>query len=167
MKSVFILFLSIFFTTHIWAIDINQVRVNFTKAVEDEKIALKMLAELESVKNSNPLYLAYYGAFQSLLAKHAFNPYNKLDYLKKSQATLKKAIAKKPDDAEMRFLRFSIQYYVPKFLGFSNDLDEDKKVILANVHRCPAEVSGVISRFMLETDMLSETEKKQLQQNAS
>lgn len=162
MKHIFILFLSIFLTNDIWATDINQVRVNFTKAVEDEKLTQKMLTELDKVKGTNPLYLAYYGAFQSLMAKHAINPYNKIDYLKKSQQTLKKAIAQKPDDAEMRFLRFSAQYYIPKFLGYSDELEEDKKVILANVHRSPADVREVISRFMLETDMLTEAEKKAL-----
>ncbi len=126
-----------------------------------------MLNELEAVKNSNALYMAYYGAFQSLMAKHAFNPYNKLDYLKKSQQSLNKAISQNPTDAEMRFLRFSIQYYVPRFLGYSSNLEEDKKVILANVHRCQGDVKAVISRFMLETNMLTETERKTLQQHVS
>jgi hypothetical protein len=44
--------------------------------------------------------------------------------------TLSKAIAADPANPEIRFLRFSIQYYVPAFLGFSKNLDEDKKVIV-------------------------------------
>ena len=169
MKFVFSLFLSIFLTTHIWAADINieQVRISFTKAVESEEITNSLLNQLEKVKNNNPLLLAYYGATQSLVAKHAWNPYTKMDYLAKSQATLQKAITLKPQDAEMRFLRFSIQYYVPRFLGYSKNLDEDKSVILKNIDRCPDDVRGVISRFLIDSGMCTPLEKKQLEIHAS
>jgi hypothetical protein len=119
------------------------------------------------VKNNSPLLLAYYGATQSLVAKHSWNPYTKMDYLAKSQSTLQKAIALKPQDAEMRFLRFSIQYYVPKFLGYSKNLEEDKNVILKNIDRCQENVRGVIARFLIDSGMLTETQKNQLKQHAS
>lgn len=147
--------------------DVSQVRINFTKAVESESVTNNLLNHLEKIKGNDPLLIAYYGAAQSLMAKHSWNPYTKMDYLAKSQLTLNKAIALKPNDAEMRFLRFSIQYYVPKFLGYSQNLLEDKTVIIANIYSCPEEVRGVIARFLIDSGICTALEKKKLEAHAS
>jgi len=46
--------------------------------------------------------------------------------------TFEKAVAKSPENIEIRYLRFVIQYHVPSFMGYSKNLDEDKAVILKN-----------------------------------
>jgi hypothetical protein len=42
---------------------------------------------------------------------------------------MKKAVDLDPNNLEIRFMRFSILHHTPAFLGFSKDLEEDRKVI--------------------------------------
>ncbi|HET8829231.1 MAG TPA: hypothetical protein VFM79_07800, partial [Pelobium sp.] len=59
---------------------------------------------------------------------------------------------------EVRFLRFSLQYYVPAFLGYSGNLTTDKNKIVALVKNTTAadlkmdkEVFKNIVKFMIES----------------
>lgn len=47
---------------------------------------------------------------------------------------LNEAVILSPSDIEIRFLRFSIQYYTPKWLGYSKNMEEDKTMIISNIH---------------------------------
>ncbi len=78
--------------------------------------------------------LAYKAAALSLKAKHDWNPYNKLNWLKEALNIFEEAIRMDPDNIEIRFLRFSIEHYMPDFLGFSQHLEADKNAILKNIH---------------------------------
>ena len=110
---------------------LDEVRTQFVQSVEDSDKAKDLYDKLDNEKaSSNSLYLGYFGATEALLAKHHWNPYKKLDYLAKSQKTLQRAISKSPNNLELRFLRFSIQHYIPTFLGQSKNLAEDRDVIL-------------------------------------
>ncbi len=113
---------------------IEEIRTSYGKALDDSKIADQLLQSLNNITVNEPLFLAYKGATEALIAKHAFNPYKKLEYLNLSMKTLAQAIAKDPLNPEMRFLRFTIQYYVPSFLGYTKNLEEDKTVIVKNFY---------------------------------
>ncbi|MCY7410425.1 MAG: hypothetical protein LH473_09140 [Chitinophagales bacterium] len=113
---------------------IEEIRTSYGKALENSKIADQLLQSLNNVTVNEPLFLAYKGATEALIAKHAFNPYKKYEYLDKSMKTLAQAIAKDPLNPEIRFLRFTIQYYVPSFLGYTKNLDEDKTAIVKNFY---------------------------------
>jgi hypothetical protein len=112
--------------------NIVEIRTMYGKAVEDSKTADELLSLLNESNNNDALLTAYKGATESLIAKHAINPYRKLQYLNRSMETLAQAIEKDPANPEIRFLRFSIQYYVPSFLGYGKNLQEDKDVIIKN-----------------------------------
>src|SRR5688572_9353908 len=114
--------------------EIDVIRNKFAKAVENEKEAYVLLEKLNKLeaKGKTPLILAYKGAAEALIAKFSWNPYSKINYLRKSQRSLQLAINNAPENAEIRFLRFSIQHFVPAFLGLSNNIEEDKKIIIAN-----------------------------------
>ena len=107
---------------------ISQVRQLYAEGIADASAAKQLM---EMVSGSElPLYLAYKGGAEALMAKHVYSPYKKLEYLASSMQTLTKAIAADPDNPEIRFIRFSIQYYAPRFLGFSRNLDEDARVMI-------------------------------------
>lgn len=108
---------------------ITQVRLLYEKGVEDASAARQLLEIASAMATDDPLILAYRGGAEALLAKHAWNPYTKLDYLNKSMKTLGHAIKQDSSNPEIRFIRFSIQYYVPQFLGYSKNLSEDAHVI--------------------------------------
>ncbi|MDZ4838937.1 MAG: hypothetical protein SGJ04_02900 [Bacteroidota bacterium] len=140
-------------------LSVKQLRVLYIKAIENSNLADELYDKLQ-YENSNALIVGYKGAIEAIIAKHAWNPYNKIKYLNKSQVTLAKAIAAAPSDAELRFLRYTIQFYIPEYLGYSNDLDKDKKVILKYASSAVKEVREVIVQFFTENKLCTDKELK-------
>jgi hypothetical protein len=64
------------------------------------------------------------------LAKHAFNHFSKLNYVKRATEKLNKAIAINGNNIEIRYMRFSVESAMPTYLGYSKHVHEDKKVII-------------------------------------
>ena len=111
--------------------DINKIRKDYVEAVNSEKTATKLYRQLQSIKNPSPLILAYLGASDAIRAKHSWNPVNKLGFLKKGCKTLDHAVSLSPNQLEIRFLRFSLEHYLPDFLGYSKHLEEDRKKLIS------------------------------------
>jgi hypothetical protein len=143
--------------------DLQQLRQTYLKAVEDSKVNDSLLQSLELSKNKSPVLLGYQGACEGLKAKHAFNPYKKLDYLKKSQQTLTNAIAQAPTNVEIRFLRFSMQHYLPAFLGHSKNIEEDRIAIVRYINSDENKQLGkqtiqIIAKFLIDSKRCSTPE---------
>lgn len=68
---------------------------------------------------------AYKGAFEVVRAKHDLWPPAKLDALKRARPLLDGAVARSPDQVEIRFLRLMSCYYLPFFFGRSWSVEED------------------------------------------
>ncbi|MXV16042.1 hypothetical protein [Hufsiella ginkgonis] len=111
--------------------DIKQVREEFYVAVNNPAAADKFYDKLNGLKPAEPVLMAYYGSAQALKARYAWNPYKKLSYLKQGSKTLSAAVKANPDNFEIRFLRFSLQHFVPAFLGYSKELEEDRRQLIA------------------------------------
>lgn len=160
-----ILFSTFFFQTAFAAetLNIQQIRYKFTKAIESSEQAEQLLKYLNGQKTSDPLVIAYKGGAEALMAKHSWNPYQKFAYLLKSQQTLQTAVNNAPLNAEIRFLRFSIQHFLPSFLGMSGNLEEDKKVIISNINTTTSgEVKKAIIKFMIESGRCNAAEQNLL-----
>ncbi|TKB95707.1 hypothetical protein [Pedobacter cryophilus] len=131
MKTFFLSLIILFSTATIsMAYDMKKIREDYIAAISNSEKADKLCSELTAIKNPDALILAYLGSAQAIKAKHAWNPVNKMSYLKQGFKTIDKAIAKDPNHLEVRFLRFSLQYYVPTFLGYSKNIDTDKDKII-------------------------------------
>lgn len=110
--------------------DFKNIKVAVHRAIESSAVTDSLYLALKSERAENPLIVAYMGTLEALKAKHSWNPYNKLRYVSLSQKTMKKAVDRDPNNLEIRFMRFTIQHYTPAFLGFSKDLEEDRKAIV-------------------------------------
>lgn len=130
MKLFFLLLFAALPFNMLLAYDLKQLRQEFYTAVKDEAAAERLYNRLKEEKSPDPLLQAYFGSVEALRAKHAFNPYNKIAYLKRGSKTLGKAVSRSPDNLEIRFLRFSLEHYVPAFLGYSKNLAADRKKIV-------------------------------------
>jgi hypothetical protein len=156
-----LLILSLFLPT-------DQIRNRYYKSISSEKEAEILYDELKNLGEKSPFYLAYQGATESLLAKHAFNPINKMKWLKRADSTLRKAISARPQELEFRFLRFSYQHYVPGFLGYSKEIDEDMTVMLQLIlfrqyGEAPVSLVNNAIQFMKETGRGTPQQKKILE----
>ncbi len=158
--------LIVFFTfQHSKAYDIAQIRKDYIAAVNDSDKADDLYHELAAIKNPDALILAYLGSAQAIKAKHSWNPISKVSYLKKGFNIINKAVKKDPDQLEVRFLRFSLQYYVPSFLGFSEHLEADKNKIidLLRTHDAAAlhldkSILKNMANFMIDSKTCSQQE---------
>lgn len=112
-------------------IDLERVRKNFGLAVADKAICETMLVELRK-DHPNSLNLAYLGGFQTIWAKHVFNPVTKMETFKKGKGNIDQAVKKDSLNVEIRFIRFSIQTNCPWFLPYHQQEKEDKSFLMAN-----------------------------------
>jgi tetratricopeptide (TPR) repeat protein len=130
------LFLFLFlFPLSIWANNptTSELRTWYFSGIEQSEFAEKLYSETSKIKNPSALQLAYYGASLTLLAKHSWNPYNKIDYLKKAEKIIAQSIKLAPNNIEIRFLRYSYERYLPDFLLSGNHMETDKKVIISQM----------------------------------
>lgn len=115
------------------AYDVKQARKDFFNALKSKEQAELFCHNLKNASGQGALMLAYYGSAQAIMAKHAWNPYSKIQYVRKGLKDLVTAVNRSPESLEVRFLRFSIEYYTPSFLGLSKHQEEDAQKILALV----------------------------------
>lgn len=117
---------------------IDAVRKHFHSAVLEPVQESRIVAfhtYMQSVPTDLPVMKAYHAVAEALLAQTLWSPYDKYKQVKKFEELINAAIASEPNSLEIRFLRFCVQYNVPKFLGLDNNLDEDRTIILSNLER--------------------------------
>jgi hypothetical protein len=134
MKFRFLLHIFIFLSAHsnaepVLFDEFKNIKVAVHRAIESSHVTDSLYQALRSRSSENPLVVAYIGTLEALKAKHSWNPYNKIKFVSLSQKTMKRAVDQDPNNLEIRFMRFSIQHHTPAFLGFSKDLEEDRKAI--------------------------------------
>lgn len=114
--------------------DLPQLRKNYTKVVSDKNLCDRMIQTLEK-QNNSATQVAYLGALQTIWAKHTPNPVSKLSTFRRGKNNLEKAVKTEPNNIEIRFLRHSVQKNIPKFLGYSEHIGEDRIFLQKNKHR--------------------------------
>lgn len=120
-----LLFTSIFLTTATTNLVYEALK---SDSLEQVETALK---KLESDKVSS-LSKAYQGTLIMKKADFMKTPKQKIATFKKGHQLLEAEITSHPKNAEYRFLRLLIQENAPKILKYNKNLDEDKKIIIAN-----------------------------------
>lgn len=169
MKFISILFALImssifsFSSTH----SIDDIRRKYQLAVYDSKVANALSDKLNKIENPDALLLAYRASTLALKAKHAWNPYNKLDYMNSFDNIINDAVRMSSDDVEIRFLRYSVQLNTPKYLGLSKNLAEDKtKIVNLFIQKKFKNKDKVmlteIYQFMLKSNVLSDVEREKM-----
>lgn len=112
--------------------EIEIIKQAMVKAVESARVTDSLYTKLIRKKSNDALITAYIGTLEALKAKHAWNPYNKVKYVSLSQKTMAKAVKQEPNNLQIRFMRFSIQHFTPGFLGYSTEIQEDRKAIISH-----------------------------------
>lgn len=110
------------------ASSLDEIRQNFTLAVTDKNICRQMMEALQA-KAKDPLCLCYLGGFQAIWATHVFNPFSKLKTFREGKRNIENAIGKDTSNAELRYIRFSIQRNAPSFLGYRQYMEKDREFL--------------------------------------
>ena len=133
LVSVFFLFVSTTFSQQNKSM--VQLRAYYMKALHNCDLAPAVYGLFEDLKNPSPRMLAYKGALEAIMTKTTWNVFKKLSYLKKSEASFKEAVRKAPNNIEIRFMRMAVQYEIPEYLGYSEDMESDRKFIVNNIEQ--------------------------------
>lgn len=110
---------------NVFAIELDYVRANYDKAVTDKKLCGQMIEDLKDAEQT-PLFLAYLGALQTIWANHVFSPVSKLKTFNQGKKNIEKAVSSDKDNAEIRFIRLSVQKNAPSFLGYNSMIKTDE-----------------------------------------
>jgi hypothetical protein len=159
MKFVLLLILTPFI--EVVPTNLEKARMVFEQAEKNEKQTLVFLRQILHEKNN--VLIGYKGALTMVMAKHALSPIKKLSYFNEGKLLLEQAIKQDPTNAELVFLRFSIQCNSPSFLLYNQELYADKALLLREV-RCvkDADLKRRIILFLLHSNEVNEQEKLNL-----
>jgi len=119
--------------------DLDEVRLNYSKCINDKNLCRKLMDELEKSKNISATHLGYFGGLHAIWANHVFNPIAKLNTFKDGRRMIEDAIRKEPRNSELRLIRLSIQKNAPSFLGYKSNIKEDEDFIRANHQKFDSE----------------------------
>ncbi|WP_461452657.1 hypothetical protein [Mucilaginibacter sp.] len=116
-------------------LNLSEIRKLYESAplVKQDAKKLDQLMLNVNVNNANPVLICYKGASELIDAKYTINPITKFDDFNKGKALINKAISRDTLNLEMRFIRYSIQSNLPGFLGYSDNLENDKNFLLINI----------------------------------
>lgn len=142
---------------------IEEVRASFHSAVLDPKESKTFYEFVEDLKLSSPTLKAYKAVSEAMLAQVVWNPFTKLSQVLKFDDLIEVAVAEDPDNVEIRFLRLAIEYNLPRFLGKSDHLTEDRDVIVQNISAIntmgiDSSFAHYIIYFLRDTKLCSENE---------
>jgi len=144
------------------SLTLEEIRRDFPKASKDESACGELYSKMElSANKTDPIWMAYHGTITVMLAKYSMNPFRKLQYFKSGRILIDQSLLKDPNNIELRFLRFTVQDHTPFFLDYHEDLENDKKFILAQLEKVPFPLlKKAIIHYIAESDRFSAEEKK-------
>lgn len=150
----------------------NYIRHIFYYSIESKDSLVlyqkKIIQCLNKLPN-DPFLVAYYGAYEALVAKHSINLYTKYKFIKQGLEKITKAIKFEPQNLEYRFLRLSILHHLPSILGYNDLLYEDINITIQLIQKENYSIVnkktqiGIIE-FLLNSNRLTNEQIKTLQE---
>ena len=128
-----LLILNIFLVQFAFAqnVTVQKAREMYFSMDEKGEKALTLYTLLNKTDiGDNAILLAYKGASMAASAGVVSGVKAKLEYFSNGKKMLESAVASKPLDAEIRFLRLATQLNAPSFLGYTGDIDSDKNMVI-------------------------------------
>ncbi len=127
-------FLFVFLMTSLFSFsqNLSEFRLLMQKGESSENAAQTLLekSKAEYDKTKLPIYEALNAVGHFFMAKHGGNPISKYSHFNKGKKLLSDALKKEPKNLEIRFMRYICQEKTPSFLGYKDNLEEDKRFIL-------------------------------------
>ncbi len=141
-----------------------ELRSMCADALLSEDVADRFHALMENADENRAMTLAYKAMADMMLSKHASMPWSKLKYFRQGRERLERALSMDRSNIELRFLRFTVQCRVPEFLGYHDNLEEDKGLLLSYLKRTNAlsedeDLYRRVLKHMLASEECTETEK--------
>jgi len=172
MRTGVLQLLLLLFSGVVSAQSLPKVRAAFVRALNNKQVTDSLYNSLDKAKDKSPVLLAYTGSANAMRALHSWNPYFKIKYVRDAEQYFSMAVLRDPHNIEIRFLRFSMEHYVPGFLGFSKNLQADKAEMLTQLragHHGTADAVTVktIMEFLVQSKRCTAPEDEFLKRQIS
>lgn len=146
---------------------LENLRAEYLTALSDYLNAPKVYETFLQVENPSAKILAYQAALEAIMTKTTWNIFKKISFLNLSEGSFDRALKLAPNDIEIRFMRLAVQFEIPEYLGFSDDMESDKNFLLINIEsfnsqNIPAPLMEQIIGFMHRCDMFTSEELEKL-----
>jgi hypothetical protein len=117
--------------------------------------------------SQDPVVLGYKGAATAMSAQFKDWPHEKLSAFNEGKSLLEKSIEKNPWNAELRFIRLTLQCQSPSFLGYRSNIVSDCQLIIDHFTLNYVQVKDVywqnVIKFILQQDSIEAAQKNKLQ----
>lgn len=111
---------------------LDSIRTDYAKAASEKELCARMIDELVDADSHAAVNMAYLGGLQTVWANHLLSPINKLNTFRKGKKNIEQAIKQEPDNAELRYIRLSVQRHAPAFLAYRAHIGEDTAFLRKN-----------------------------------
>ena len=140
----------------------EQVRSRYMQALKRRGALDTLYGQLYAIRCPTPFEESYLGICTGMEAQYADGMWAKYKLAAKSKSHLNRAVDRDPKDTELRFLRFTFEYYLPGFLLMSSHMNTDLKMVFANIGFLgdAPEVKKVVLEFILSTHRCTPDETK-------
>lgn len=142
--------------------DLDALRNAYTKANASNDGAKNFIDLSDKHSSSDPLMKGYKAAAQILEAKVTTEKNKRKSFVKSGATELESVIKSNPNNVELRLIRMSVQENIPKIVGYSKNLKEDKAYILTNYTKQNAALKVYIKKFAMQSKTMTATEKNSL-----
>jgi len=131
-------------------IDLKEIRQLFMVVDKKEQACEELLSFTDGYTiGYKPLIYAYHAAAEMTMANHVSWPGSKLKYFKAGRIKLEAVVKENMDNVEIRYIRFAVQYGSPGFLGYQDDMEQDKAFIKKNLEK--AELPPYLKKIIKAT----------------
>lgn len=143
-----------------------RLRQQYQQAAADKQAGEKFYQLMAAYSQRDAIVLGYKAAAEAIRARDAAF-LNKLTYVQEAARTFEQAVALAPDNAEVRFLRLSVESNLPAFLGLSPHVEQDRQFLLKTLLNHPqsgldAEGFGLVRGYLVEGGHVSAADAQRL-----
>lgn len=142
--------------------DLESLRNAYSKANISNEGAKNFIDLADKNSSSDPLVKGYKAAAEILEAKVTTEKNKRKSFVKSGATDLESIIKANPNNVELRLIRMSVQENIPKIVGYSKNLKEDKTYILNNYSKQNSSLKTYIRKFAMQSKTMTATEKNSL-----
>lgn len=113
--------------------EFNYLRGEYVKVLKNRDLVEGVYGKFKEVQDPSAKLLAYKGALEAIMTGTTWNFFKKIGYLNKSEVSFNHAVEKSPKDVEIRFMRMAVEFEIPSYLGYSENMENDRKFIINNI----------------------------------
>lgn len=113
------------------SMDRQQLRDGFLGSIQRKSALDSFINKLEMIVAKSPAQECYYGICYGLRANYVDGIWPKIKLVNEAKGLLDHSIQRDLNDPELRFIRLTLEHFLPAFLGMSKDIQKDLAVIFA------------------------------------